>query len=189
MIVERNLLFGALAVAQKAVTKQQLEECLKIQREQNHYKSLGILMLEKGYLTRDRIRQLLKLQEKSLKKAAGFEAIVSGETLFGTIAVLKGFTTLERVEESLREQRALRRLGIYLRLGEIFVSKGYMTLEQVKSVLNCQNTQVLWCNRCNKRFNVTSFSSRKRFFCNICGAELTEPDHLESVKVDDRIEG
>ncbi len=189
MIVKRDLLFGALAVVQKAVTEEQLQECLKLQREQNFYKSIGTILLEKGYTDREEIRRLLRFQEEGLKEAAGFDSVASGETLFGTIAVMKRLTTLERVEECLNEQRRLRRLGIYLRLGEIFVSKKHLTLEQVKMVLKRQNTRVLWCSRCSKRFNVTAFSSRRRFFCNVCGAELVEPEVLESISVDDRIEG
>lgn len=189
MIVKRDLLFSSLIVTKKAVTEEQLQECLKIAREQNSYKSVGILMVEKGYLTPEKVSHFLNIQEENLKSASGFGQAGSGETLFGTIAVMKKYAALPQVQECLDEQRRLRKLGIFLRLGEIFISKNYMTIEQVLSVLERQDTHVLRCSRCGKKFNVTAFSSRKRFFCNICGAELTEPDVIEDVSVDGGIEG
>jgi hypothetical protein len=189
MIVRKDLLFGSLAVAEKAITKEQLEETLKIQREQQFYKSIGTIMVEKSYLDRDKVRELIILQEENLKEAAGIAGAGSGETLFGAVAVMKRYATLTQVEECLDEQRRLRRLGIFLRMGEILISRKYMTVKQVLSVLRRQSTQVLYCSRCRKRFNVTAFSNRKRFFCNVCGAELVQPDVIESVGVDDRIDG
>ena len=100
---------------------------------------------------------------------------------------MKRFTSLSQVEECLDEQRRLRRLGIFLRLGEILISRKYMSVKQVLSVLKRQRTQVLYCSRCKKRFNVTAFSNRKRFFCNVCGGELVQPEAIESVGVDDFI--
>jgi hypothetical protein len=189
MIVRKDLLFGSLAVNNRAVTKEQLDECLKLQRKQQCYKSIGKIMLEKGYLEKEKVSELLMLQEESLKEAAGVSGAGTGETLFGAVAVMKKFATLTQVEGCLEEQRRLRRLGIFLRLGEILISRGYMTVEQVLSVLKRQSTQVLYCARCKKRFNVTAFSNRKRFYCNVCGGELAQPETLDTVGVDDRIEG
>jgi hypothetical protein len=189
MIVKKDLLFGSLAVAGKSVTGEQLQECLKAQREQQYYKSIGIILVEKGYLDREEVGRLLMLQEESLKEAAGLGSAGSGETLFGALAVMKRFTTFSQVEECLEEQRRLRRLGMFLRLGEILVSRKYMAVEEVLSVLERQSTHVLYCSRCKKRFNVTAFSNRKRFFCNVCGAELVQPEVIDSVGVDDRIDG
>lgn len=185
MIVRRDLLFGSLAVAEKDVSLEQLQECIDIQRRQRYYKSIGRVMLGKGYLDLPAISRLLRMQEENLKEAAGIVGAGSGETLFGAVAVMKRFTTLTQVEECLDEQRRLRRLGIFLRLGEILVSRKYMTVTQVLTVLKRQSTQVLTCSRCKKRFNVTAFSNRKRFFCNVCGAELVQPEVIESVGVDD----
>jgi len=189
MIVKKDLLFGSLAVAERVVTREQLDECLKMQRKQLYYKSIGRIMLEKGYLAGEDVSELLRRQEESLKEAAGVSGAGSGETLFGAVAVMKRYTTLAQVEKCLEEQRRLRRLGIFLRLGEILISRSYMTVDQVLSVLERQSTQVLYCARCKKRFNVTAFSNRKRFYCNVCGGELVQPEVLDTVGVDDRIDG
>ena len=164
-----------------------MQECLDIQRRQQFYKSIGSVMIEKGYIDRAKINELLRIQEENLKEAAGIGGAGSGETLFGAVAVMKRFTSLSQVEECLDEQRRLRRLGIFLRLGEILISRKYMSVKQVLSVLKRQRTQVLYCSRCKKRFNVTAFSNRKRFFCNVCGGELVQPEAIESVGVDDFI--
>jgi hypothetical protein len=185
MLVRRDLLFSSLAVASGKVTESQMQECQKLQREQHFYRSIGRLMVEKGYLKLADMKKLLARQEENLKEAAGVRAAGSGETLFGAVAVMKKYTTLSQVEECLEEQRRLRRLGIFLRLGEILISRKYMTVGQVLTVLKRQHTQMLYCSRCRKKFNVTAFSNRKRFFCNVCGGDLVEPEVIESVGVDD----
>lgn len=189
MIVRKDLLLRSLIVTDKAVTQEQFQECLKIQREQNFYKSIGTIMVEKGYLTIEKVCHFLKIQEDNLLHAAHFRKVTSGETLFGTIAVMKKYASLPQIEESLGEQRRLRRQGIFLRLGEILVSKKYMSVEQVLSVLKRQDTHVLCCSLCRKRFNVTTFSNRKRFFCSICGGKLVQPDEIEDISVNGKIEG
>jgi len=185
MLVKKDLLFSSLAVASGKVTGEQIEECQKLQREQNYYKSIGMLMVEKGYLRPLDVKILLGKQEENLKEAVGVQSAGSGETLFGAVAVMKKYTTLSQVEECLEEQRRLRRLGIFLRLGEILISRKYMTVGQVLTVLKRQHTQMLYCSRCRKKFNVTAFSNRKRFFCNVCGGDLVEPDIIDNVGVDD----
>jgi hypothetical protein len=185
MLVKKDMLFSSLAVGSGKVTGAQLEEIQKLQREQHHYKSIGRLMVEKGYLKRADVRVLLSRQEENLKEAVGVHSAGSGETLFGAVAVMKRYTTLSQVEECLEEQRRLRRLGIFLRLGEILISRKYMTVGQVLTVLKRQHTQMLYCSRCKKKFNVTAFSNRKRFFCNVCGGDLVEPEVIDSVGVDD----
>ena len=62
MIVRKDLLFGSLAVADKTVTDEQLQECLDIQRRQQFYKSIGSVMIEKGYSDRAKINELLRIQ-------------------------------------------------------------------------------------------------------------------------------
>lgn len=185
MLVKKDMLFSSLAVGSGKVTGAQLEECQKLQREQRHYKSIGRLMVEKGYLKPGDVKALLRSQEENLKEAAGAHSAGSGETLFGAVAVMKKYTTLSQVEECLEEQRRLRRLGIFLRLGEILISRKYMTVGQVLTVLKRQHTQMLYCSRCRKKFNVTAFSNRKRFFCNVCGGDLVEPEVIDNVGVDD----
>ncbi len=187
MIVRKDLLFSSLAIASGKVTGSQVEECQKLQREQRYYKSIGMLMVEKGYLKLADVKILLERQEENLKEAVGVQSAGSGETLFGAVAVMKKYTTLTQVEECLEEQRRLRRLGVFLRLGEILISRKYMTVGQVLTVLKRQHTQVLYCSRCRKKFNVTAFSNRKRFFCNVCGGDLVEPEVIENVGVDDII--
>ena len=103
MLVRKDLLFSSLAIASGKVTGEQLEECQKLQREQNYYKSIGTLMVEKGYLKPMDVKVLLGKQEENLKEAVGVHSAGSGETLFGTVAVMKKYATLSQVEECLAD--------------------------------------------------------------------------------------
>lgn len=56
-------LFGVLALGMGIISKEQLEECLKLQKKQSDdWHMLGTIMLEKGYMTEEQIQQVLDAQ-------------------------------------------------------------------------------------------------------------------------------
>jgi len=56
-------LFGVLALGMGIITKEQLEECLKLQEKgADDWHMLGTIMLEKGYMTESQIQQVLDAQ-------------------------------------------------------------------------------------------------------------------------------
>lgn len=184
MIVRRELLFDNLLLREKKVDEAQLKEARKIQRSENHYRSLGRILVDMGLLEVDDVAELIRMQWDEMAHAAATS--VPRETLFGAIAIMKQYVTLSQVEESLREQKRLRRLGLFMRLGEIMVSKGYMTVKQVMDVLRSQRTQVMECPGCGKTYNVTLFAGAKKPRCPLCGHILKKPRRLRSPHVDGR---
>ena len=185
MIVPRELQFGRIALKEGKVNKEQLEKAFQIQREGGYYESIGRIMVRLGYLSKEDIVYLLRRQQEEITNAVS--TTTSRETLFGAIAVMKRFVTLSQVEECLKEQRHLRRLGLYMRLGEILVSKKYMTLEQVMDVLQQQRTEIKECPSCGRSYNITTFSQTKEQFCPACGTRLRPVKKLLSPRVDGRL--
>ena len=61
----KERLFGVIALGLGLITKEQLEECLKLQKKDSgDWRMLGTIMLEKGYMTENEIKQILDVQSK-----------------------------------------------------------------------------------------------------------------------------
>ena len=183
MIVPKTLLFDALLDKEGVLDKERLHQIKRTQKEEHNYRSLGRILFEEGVVDRETVARLIERQREALQHAA---ASTPPETLFGAIAIMKKFVTLQQVQHCLSEQKRLRKLGLFLRLGEIMVSKGYMTLQQVLDVLRSQRTKILECRRCRKVYNVTIFAGAKKPRCPLCGDILQEPRRLKSPHVDGR---
>ena len=60
-----------------------------------------------------------------------------GAFRFGSIAVIRGYVTLEQVQRALAEQMEINVMGgPHRRLGEIFLDHNWITEEQMKSILD-----------------------------------------------------
>ncbi len=177
-------MFDRLLVREGKVEPHALATLLETQRGEKYYRSLGAMLVDDGLLSPEDVSELIRTQWDAMAHAAATS--VPRETLFGAIAVMKKYATLPQVEEGLREQRRLRRMGLFMRLGEIMVSKGYMTLSDVMDVLRSQRTQVMECVACGKTFNVTVFAGARRPKCPLCGGALSLPAKLGSPHVDGR---
>ncbi len=184
MIVPKTLLFDALLEKEGVLDKERLRQVKHTQKEEHNYRSLGRILFEDGVIDRETVARLIERQREALQHAAATSA--PRETLFGAIAIMKKFVTLQQVQHCLSEQKRLRKLGLFLRLGEIMVSKGYMTLQQVLDVLRSQRTKILECRHCRKVYNVTIFAGAKKPRCPLCGNILQEPRRLKSPRVDGR---
>jgi aspartate ammonia-lyase len=61
----REKLFGVVAIGLGLITRGQLDECLRIQREEvDEGHLLGTIMLDKGYLTEKQIQEVLTAQKR-----------------------------------------------------------------------------------------------------------------------------
>ena len=60
---------------------------------------------------------------------------------FGEIAVGEEFATPEQVQDALATQKAMAKMGVSKRVGEVLRYKGYMTRSQVNQVLRAQGPQ------------------------------------------------
>ncbi|RKY14593.1 MAG: hypothetical protein DRP82_03720 [Planctomycetota bacterium] len=183
MIVPKTLLFDALLAKEGILDRERLQKAKQTQKDERNYRSIGRILFEEGVVDRETVARLIERQRESLQHAA---TSTPDETLFGAIAIMKKFVTLEQVQHCLSEQKRLRRFGLFLRLGEIMVSKGYMTLQQVLEVLRSQRTEILECRRCRKVFNVTIFAGAKKPRCPLCGDVLQKPRRLKTPHVNGR---
>jgi len=133
-----DLRFGRLAECVGWMTPAQLGTCLHIQkqaaRERRPIPRLGEIAVEQGFLGKDQVAALLRLQ--AVHRPAAYDRT------FGCIAVLCGFVSIVQVDAALREQkRLLEETGTAPLLGVLMIEMGLLTAEQAAHVLKQQAAQ------------------------------------------------
>ncbi|NUN48903.1 MAG: hypothetical protein HUU15_08765 [Candidatus Brocadiae bacterium] len=180
MLTKADILFGKIAVKAGMVSDAQIDECVHIQEEMQQRKPLGMILLEKGYVTEDQLVRIIEIQKQNLQEKAVNSRTKREDGMFGRIVLKLGYATEEQVHEAVRVQAKVEE-DIFLRLGEIMVRKGWLTPEQVQSVLEYQKTKIVVCPECQTQFNVIMFTEGTELACYKCGASLKVPDRLTHV--------
>lgn len=174
MVKLQEILIGNIAVKLNLLTPEQLQECLNEQEKSKPRKPLGLIMVEKGFITKEKLDELLKMQQETIQRKSEEYQRSLQDNLFGRIVIAKKWATPEQVHDVVREQADLMQKGVKKRLGALFVEKGILTEQQVKEVLEIQNKKVLYCEKCDLIFTVEWVLGRV-YACTKCGARLLVP--------------
>ena len=171
-----DLLIGKIALREGLITREQLFDCLQAQ-ERNPSRSLGSIMISRGYLTGENVDRLVELQKKAFESAAPDGAASNRRAvLFGKILVDRGLATEYQVNECLRLQGRMAELGItpVPQLGEILARRNYVNKDAVETALQLQNLQLYTCPDCGAPIEIGEGSPVKEtgFACAACGAEV-----------------
>ncbi|MFN7182139.1 MAG: hypothetical protein ACK4NF_05630 [Planctomycetota bacterium] len=170
----QEILIGNIAVKLNLLTPAQLEMCLKEQEKSTPRKPLGLIMIEKGFITKEKLDELLQMQKEIIQRRSEEYQKSLQDNLFGRILIAKKFVSSEDVYDAVREQAELLQRGIRKRLGTILLEKGLLTESQINEVLEIQNKKVLYCERCDLIFTVEWVLGRA-YACTKCGTRLLVP--------------
>ncbi|MBI5367572.1 MAG: hypothetical protein HZA54_11085, partial [Planctomycetes bacterium] len=184
MLSKADILFGKIAVNAGFVTEEQIDECVRLQETLAEKKPLGLILMEKGYLTEDTLQEVVEAQRQNLQERAIHTREKREDSLFGRIVLRFGFASEDAVNECVRIQAKIEE-DLFLRLGEIMVKKNYLTMDQVRHVLDYQRTKILLCPGCSTQFNVIMFTPGAKIICYKCARELRVPEVITSVAAED----
>lgn len=182
-----EILFGRIALMLNYISTAQLTECVVYQERSHPHKKLGMVMLEKGFIDREQLEEIIRVQQANLQAPSAHPEQRLEDTITGRLIVKMGLATEEQVNEALRKQALAEQDGSFYRLGEVMVEKGFMSVEDVLKVLNVQDKRIMVCPGCGSRFNVASFQPGHTYKCKRCKTLLAVPAALESVQVDTTI--
>src|SRR6185295_16743406 len=101
MLDTRGLVIGELAVRDRLISRDQLEDVVEVQQKGGFSQPLGSLMLERKLLTRPQLDGLLKRQKQVL---ADYEKTLSVSGLFGRIAIELDMIGEKQLAEAIRRQ-------------------------------------------------------------------------------------
>ena len=178
-------IFSRVALFNNYISKKQFEECVRIQREGVRDQPLGDILLEKGYISRDRLRRVLSIRRKKIRKyLRNPKEVREGDKAFARLVVTAGRISLDDLEAALLEQELLARMNLHFQICEILVAKDRMSAASVLKVLSQQGRRILVCPVCDCHFNVVEFQETKTYQCLKCENDLEQPDYLDAVAVD-----
>lgn len=184
-----EMLFGKIAVACGFVTDEHVEAALDYQEHHlDEHRHLGRILVSQGSMTEDELMTVLAIQRENRLRAELSPAVRRLGVTLGSLAVERGYCTLEQVHECIREQARLERLNLFFRLGEVMCSKGVLTIEQVHELLATQNITILGCPGCFSKYNVLNYREGARLECPKCATQLELPGIVSSIKVDANID-
>ena len=156
----QDSLFGTLAVRFHFVLPQQVDEAIDLQQScldaGQPVPRLGEILAQRGYMTDDQVRAVLKGQS------------TKGNSRFGEVAVAFQFCPEAEVDAALEVQRQIKACGGHQRLGEILVARGKLRPHQVLAVLKSQGKAIVACPSCKARLNVSGFRSGTPVSCPRC---------------------
>jgi len=171
----RANLFGTIAVKAGLATREQVGECIRLQREARErgepIPRLGELMAQKGYLSPEQVEAILRGDFAAPGKR------------FGELCVQMRFATQEQVDAALAEQDALRKEGTNQRIGAILLRKGHLKAHQIPAVLKVQGFEIAECSKCRLTYNVDVSSPSSALKCARCGRELIMVTGYEDVEI------
>jgi polyhydroxyalkanoate synthesis regulator phasin len=130
--------FGEVAVHLGLVNDSNIEKALAKQATDKPRRRLGETLVAAGKLTKDQVKEVLKIQKEWFGKAMAKEPIVKTGKIwdkFGEVAVYLGLVSDSIVEKALAKQATDKPRR---RLGETLVAAGKLTKDQVKEVLRIQ---------------------------------------------------
>lgn len=173
-----QLLFGRIVERSGLARPEDIAECLDIQ-EKHPGRPLGEILVDRGYLTRNQLQQVLDIQAQTFETTHKDTQLRLKESLFGQLVLLKRFARSGDVHECLRLQQKLREQGQHVFLGELLVMKSRMSASQVAEILRAQNKMLLFCEGCFRRVTISVYSPQETYRCENCGGVLLEPKPTE----------
>ncbi|MBI3857043.1 MAG: serine/threonine protein kinase, partial [Planctomycetes bacterium] len=170
-----DLLLGKIALREGLITREQLFDCLQAQ-DRNPSKSIGSIMVARGYLRNEDVERLVELQKKAFEGGAdGAGPQNRRSILLGKIVVEKGLATEYQVNECLRLQGRMSELGInpVPQLGEILLRRNYVDKAALETALQLQNLQLYTCPDCGAAIEIAETKTpREEYKCKACGAAV-----------------
>ncbi len=178
-------IFSRIALFNNYISRTQLEECVRIKRDEGGEKSLGDLLLEKGYISREQLAAVLSIRRKKIRKyLRNPRELRESDKAFGRLVLTEGLIDLDDLEAALLEQEHLARLNLRFQIGEILIAKNRLSAAAVLKALTQQGKRILLCPVCDCHYNVVEFRETGTYRCIKCESELEEPNYLDAVAVD-----
>jgi hypothetical protein len=163
MLDTRGLVIGELAVRDRLISRDQLDDVVAVQQSGGFSQPLGSLMLEQKLLTPPQLDGLLERQKQVLQD---YEKLLSVSGLFGRIAIELGMIGEKELAEAIRRQLAHDFDGRNTKIGQILLSMKAISAAQFWEVIHSQG--VFRCGGCGHTLDHPKFQ-KSAIHCEKCG--------------------
>jgi hypothetical protein len=163
MLDTRGLVIGELAVRDRLISRDQLDDVVEVQQKGGFSQPLGSLMLERKLLTKLQLDGLLQRQKQVLQD---YEKTLSVSGLFGRIAIEIGLISEKQLSEAIRRQLTADFEGKHTKIGQILLSMKVITPTDFWEVIHSQG--VFRCGDCGHTLDKPKFQ-KTAIHCEKCG--------------------
>jgi hypothetical protein len=163
MLDTRGLVIGELAVRDRLISRDQLEDVVEVQVKGGFSQPLGSLMLERKLLTKLQLDSLLKRQKQVLQD---YEKTLSVSGLFGRIAIELGLIEEKQLAEAIRRQLAADFEGKHTKIGQILLAMKALSPTQFWEVIHSQGA--FRCGDCGHTLGKPRIQ-KSAIHCEKCG--------------------
>lgn len=163
MLDTRGLVIGELAVRDRLISRDQLEDVVAVQAKGGFSQPLGSLMLERKLLTKAQLDGLLQRQKEALLE---YEKALSLSGLFGRIAIEVGLISERQLAEAIRRQLALDYEGKHTKIGQILLAMKAIRPSGFWEILRAQGA--FRCVECGHILDQPTFE-KTAIHCEKCG--------------------
>ena len=186
-LIKEDLIFGRIAVLNNIISREQLDEAISIQQKREIFSPLSMILLEKGYISREHLRAILEAQKKKLPKPAITTQEKREDMVFAYLTAKKDYTDEKAIYECLMIQNKLAKKGLLFRVSEVLVNQRYLNLAQAEEVLEEQERRIIPCPGCSTQYNTIGMQSAT-FVCRKCGFTLAIPEEFVASDESEEIE-
>ncbi len=163
MLDTRGLVIGELAVRDKLISRDQLDDIINAQQKSNFSQPLGALMLEHKLLSKEQLDGLLKRQKEVLQD---YEKALSVSGLFGRIAIEVGLISEQQLSTAIRRQLTLDFDGKHTKIGQILLAMKAIRPSGFWEIIRAQGT--FRCGGCGHVLDEPRFE-KSAIHCEKCG--------------------
>lgn len=183
-IIKEDIIFGRIAVLNHFISEEQYKEAIATQQSSSKLRPLGMILLEKEYITQEQLKAILELQKKKMPRPAINREERQEDIIFAYLAVAHHYVTVQVVYECLQLQNKLVKKGLYFRLSELLINMHYISVQDVEKIIEIQNQRIIECPQCRIRYNTAGFKGSSQLSCKRCNYSFQIPtasDECESV--------
>lgn len=182
-------LFGRIAVLGGYISREQLDECLEIQRRRDRPTYIGQVLLDQGYLSTEQVEHILTIRRQKVRKLNLTRTDASKrDREFARLALQAKLVDLDQLEDTVLEQQQLRGLNLHFTLGEVFLSRGEIEMKDVLRVVGLQGRRMLCCSVCDCHYRVQDFREGEEYTCRKCASVLVSSRLLDDQLADGVLE-
>ena len=171
--MKEDVLFGRIAVLNEIITEEQLNEVQSLQNQTSPFRSIGRILLEKGYMNRAQVRAILQAQKRRLPRPVKSPEERKEDMAFAYLVVKHQYLNVEDVVKILKLQAEISKKGLLFRLWEILYTHGYLCLSEIREINEIQDRKILSCPGCDVRYNTVGLRPGVSFNCSKCGSKVT----------------
>lgn len=165
----KDMILGKLAIQRGFIDRKQLAECLEAKAGENKYRELAQIFLDKDYVPREKIGELLAEHGKVLDEMGSYFRRLEKEIALAEKLISGALVGTDEMNLAIEEQSRAMARGQSRTLVSVLVALGALTKDQLAHLEEGRVERLVACPKCSAIYRVRDLDPARRFLCRSCG--------------------